>query len=451
MSVAEGAPKLPCDGDWVELEELPGNEPSSDKTGVSLTSNGSEGCAMTTRPSKGEKVPGAVGVASVHQLSTLDKRRQLLRGSVRAGSREAPPPDGSADMATEGIAGDGGARRGVFSRRREALRLTQVERQEAEENTTERWSGLRIAERCVRKEKWDASMQGKDLVPLSCVGGMVPAARDAGRDKVLIGVLCSVPPKKDTLKKPEFVEWSLTDLARHAPYQVTLVLSGRAMHHWADQEGAGRTQATLGSIFAVLNPTLTGRADTLRLTVETQLCKLGNCPAFGQCGARLASGSKCRRPYNSEIDKSCIHHIGAVLTEPQRHKSSAPPNKCRSVLLSAAEKSEKAIDGAVTGAELSAVLERLEGMEVDAWVLNQTSLYEKVGTLAQRADDAGARARRLRRVWRVTKDQANAENRRPEVGSLERPPKQMRAGEAPRLKGEGRPLGKRSAARLPIL
>ncbi|CAK9022350.1 unnamed protein product [Durusdinium trenchii] len=46
------------------------------------------------------------------------------------------------------------------------------ERADERDRTTERWSGLRIVDRCIRQEKWDASMRGKDLVPIQHLGGL---------------------------------------------------------------------------------------------------------------------------------------------------------------------------------------------------------------------------------------------------------------------------------------
>ncbi|CAJ1345654.1 unnamed protein product, partial [Effrenium voratum] len=165
-----------------------------------------------------------------------------------------------------------------------------------DERTTERWSGLRILDRCVRQEKWDASMRGKDdLVPLRHLGGLLRKEKD----KVVIAVLASVAAGQQQGKL--CCEWKLTDLDLDIPAEATLMLLDRAREHWSLQE------VKAGDIFAVLNPQLACRSGSMIATFETQLIKLGSCPSFGRCQA-LDEGRPCPRPCHREGSGVCAQH-----------------------------------------------------------------------------------------------------------------------------------------------
>jgi len=202
--------------------------------------------------------------------------------------------------------------RSQIAMRREAVKNARHERQAAERAADEsgvvgieRWSGLKIQGRCVPKEKWEAAMVGKQLVSIADVSGL----RSAGADKVVIGVLCSKPGEANaTLGSRElFAQWCLTDLDKSGPQKAMLSLTGAAFDHWCSGEGAGFCQAKVGAIFAVLNPTPSAKG-TMRVSYESQVIKLGTCPNFGSCSAKLSTGLECGAPF--EVDKTdyCARH-----------------------------------------------------------------------------------------------------------------------------------------------
>lgn len=183
----------------------------------------------------------------------------------------------------------------------------------AEEERTERWSGLRIEKRCVRQEKWHASMRGKELVSFSNLHSLSPA----GRSQVVIGVLYSrsAGPQWTPDARQRFAEWQLTDLKKEAQSRGTLVLVNAALEHWATAEGFGYAQATVGSIFAFLNPEPVKRSGAFRVSVESQVLKLGTCPNLGLCSAKTQDGRECGAPLDlgcSGGDSAglCVRHAG---------------------------------------------------------------------------------------------------------------------------------------------
>merc|ERR1712216_113584 len=110
------------------------------------------------------------------------------------------------------------------------------------------------------------------------------------------------------------------------------VLTGRALEHWSRKGGPGRAQALPGSIFAVLNPALTGRAKAVRIGFESQLLKLGMCPSFALCKAKNPDGLECREPYNHESGcEYCPFHAAASPWERQNQRlPPAPQARSRS-------------------------------------------------------------------------------------------------------------------------
>lgn len=319
--------------------------------------------------------------------------------------------------------------------KRDALKTNKQEKQIAEEKTTESWSGLRIANRCVRQEKWDLSMQGKKLMQLGAFG-----ADPLGRDQVVIGVLCSTElgPRRSLDGGKEFAQWTLTDLDAQSPQQATLVLMGRALEHWSRKEGLGRAQAAAGSIMAVLNPTMTGRYNTIRINFDTQLIKLGTCPAFAQCTAKNGDGMPCREPYNKEggCDYCALHqNMGhgvrqhnRLPTATQTHSRSsatlpagsrpvaspigasgpAPPSASALLILERAEAELEALVGGAQKAETLRILHDLNAAKMDGATLKcSTKLYERIGSLAQASDNVGTLAKSLRRKWRILMDDAS--------------------------------------------
>ncbi|CAE7224825.1 mcm10, partial [Symbiodinium pilosum] len=171
-------------------------------------------------------------------------------------------------------------------------------------STTERWSGLRIVDRLVRQEKWDASMKGKEIVQLRHLAKLL--SRD--KDKVVIVVLAAAPRKLITNAKGEQVmEWTVTDLDKEAASEAGLIFLGRAQQHWLED-----TQAKPGHILAVLNPQLSCRTGAIMVTFETQVILLGTCPAFRTCSALNASGGCCLKPCNAEGSGFCGQHSKAL-------------------------------------------------------------------------------------------------------------------------------------------
>jgi len=178
----------------------------------------------------------------------------------------------------------------------------------------EQWSGLQIEDRCVRKEKLDASMKGKEIVPFNRLASLLPG----GRDQVIFGVMYAPlrGPSKDLLGEVK-AEIMLTDLDRNEPPKtLKLILMGRAMDHWADKTGAGRAQCVKGSLFAILNPIASKKHGGILATFETQVLKLGSCPSLGVCDAKDHQGLDCGIPFNRESGQDyCHRHVNMSHTE----------------------------------------------------------------------------------------------------------------------------------------
>mmetsp|Transcript_44490 Transcript_44490/g.71109 ORF Transcript_44490/g.71109 Transcript_44490/m.71109 type:complete len:370 (-) Transcript_44490:31-1140(-) len=324
----------------------------------------------------------------------------------------------------------------LIARKRECLRTVQEEKRTKEEKSTETWSGLRISDRCVRPEKVDQSMRGKSIIRFDHIS----AADPVGRDQVFMGVMTSVAigPKSGPDGK-EYAEWILTDLDLRCPQKITLVLVGRALEHWSHRDGPGRKIATVGSIMAVLNPTITGRAKVIRISFESQLLKLGMCPSLVFCKAKNADGLECREPFNSESGCDyCMRHESVSHGARQHHR--APPSSTRltsrpaaisqpvvqtasrpvasplasanearpsGVLLTNLQRAEAALDSEAASGKNAGklrILKELESMQVDAVTLRQSKMYDKIGSLVQGHDAVSSAAKVLRRRWRVVLD-----------------------------------------------
>lgn len=202
----------------------------------------------------------------------------------------------------------------LVARRRAALQHERQERLASEDASTENWSGLRISNRCLGREKLDAAMRGKDLVKLDHLGSLSAS----GRNQVVIGVL-TTKSAKVSVKGETYAEWTLTDLER----SVTLVLRDRAVEFWVDPTGPSTSKAVAGSILAVLNPQATGRSNAMMVTFESQVIKLGTCPALGYCAALGAEGLPCREPINAEAGGHlCAKH--AAMSHGERQAGLEP-------------------------------------------------------------------------------------------------------------------------------
>eukprot|EP00421_Protoceratium_reticulatum_P063302 CAMPEP_0168414962 /NCGR_PEP_ID=MMETSP0228-20121227/29993_1 /TAXON_ID=133427 /ORGANISM="Protoceratium reticulatum, Strain CCCM 535 (=CCMP 1889)" /LENGTH=193 /DNA_ID=CAMNT_0008428769 /DNA_START=108 /DNA_END=685 /DNA_ORIENTATION=- len=191
------------------------------------------------------------------------------------------PPEGSPSHMCSELLGKSSNHReaigALVARKREILKQQQHQRRSCDQILTEKYSGLRITNRCMRLEKWDGCMRGKEIVHFSNLG-LLTGSR---RDQVVIGVLCATPSKPALSPTGErIVEWTLTDLREDNAQVSAVLLAGDAMRHWGDMEGAGQHHATVGSIFGVLNPTCARGNRAMRVTVETQLIKLGTCPSL---------------------------------------------------------------------------------------------------------------------------------------------------------------------------
>jgi len=185
------------------------------------------------------------------------------------------------------------------------MRRETQERNEKEEVTRERFSGLRITERCMPSERWEKCMKSKELVKLESLGTLMPDASD----QVVIAVLAAKGSVEKTLKGELFAEWTVTDVDEKLPRKISVVLVGNAMASWASPEGESFQQARVGAILAFLNPSPTARTGAIRVSFPGQVCKLGTCPSLGFCTVRLRTGLQCNGLLNSEhFTAVCPHH-----------------------------------------------------------------------------------------------------------------------------------------------
>ncbi|CAE8607145.1 unnamed protein product, partial [Polarella glacialis] len=223
---------------------------------------------------------------------------------MAASTREADPPGVTAASADGGVKSLRDKMQEKTARLRNCLKQDQDRKKNEEDATTERWTGLRITDRCVRQEKWDASVRGKERVLLS----RLSLLSQQGTDQVVVGVLCSPPAMPKMNHRSELcAEWTLTDLDKERPCEATVVLVGRAVEHWASQDGPGRPHAKVGSIIAVLNPKATGKSSAMLASMETQVIKLGMCPSLGFCSVLIHTG-RCGAACHSEGSGYCERH-----------------------------------------------------------------------------------------------------------------------------------------------
>jgi len=336
----------------------------------------------------------------------------------------------------------------LVARKREAQKKGQEEKQvkQAEkQGSVETWSGLRVTERCVRQSKWDAAMNGKELVSFS----QLSMLRSRGKDQVVIGVLCEPVATRSGETCADLV---LTDLHLRSPQTATVVLKGCASEHRGQTESRSRRQFTVGSIFAVLNPTSLKQPMTIAVSHEEQVLKLGVCPSLRFCQVTGRGGCPCRRPYSAEgcdafcgLHASSVHHeqaggqqhcvgggggdgggggcrrkrkrllaVAAVASSSElcerkkfcqeRRLTGGRPDKTMRGMALAEQAALKLATAARAGSSMKLLLQTLEDMETFECAPGQlecSPLYEQVVALMHRSDDVGAAAKRLLRAWRL--------------------------------------------------
>lgn len=354
--------------------------------------------------------------------------------------------DGEASSKLTATAGGIGAK---FSQKLEALRKQKDEKQAFDENTTDHISGLRIVNWLLPKARWEQSMAGKRVVPFTELHSI---KEKSGRDNVVVGVLWKPADVCQSLCGKCYAGMSLANLDKRQNLTVELVLEGRAKDHWVD-DGPGRAQASVGSIFAALNPAPTQRSGTLRINFETQLVKVGNSSALGHCSAMLSCGKKCSMPYNKEgeaeycFQHAAVSHHARYLQSSNRQdrhaspwlstrrgntqKSGTPPASLSSVMLGEKRKrnesnadtvtaphqvsstapgigalfrAESAVKEAKSASQALIAIEALEAMDVTAPMLKRTKLYDELGSAISRwkgVDRLAESAHRVRRRWRA--------------------------------------------------
>eukprot|EP00929_Paragymnodinium_shiwhaense_P042784 TRINITY_DN22084_c0_g1_i1.p1 TRINITY_DN22084_c0_g1~~TRINITY_DN22084_c0_g1_i1.p1 ORF type:complete len:427 (+),score=106.05 TRINITY_DN22084_c0_g1_i1:73-1353(+) len=380
---------------------------------------------------------------------------------------------GSAAAGEDSAGGSGSSRSSAFkaliARRREAHKTQTEAKRALEEDGTETFSGLRIEERCLRKEKWESCMRGKDLVDFSQLGVL---RKPGSSNYVLIGVLFARPvgARAAGISAAERqVEWRLTDLRKGQPLQeVTVQLAHDAVDYWGCSDGLGYKQIQVGSIFAVLNPAPANRPNAVRVTQGSQIVKLGSCPSLGLCSAKTSDGLDCRSPYNLDTAATyCARHEGMStwtrcneVSGGGRTKavlSSQPLVSQRGVTVgqvspagAAAAAASSSSSGKYAGltvnklaaqcsteadadveatlspealqarqlllkaataskSQVLAALQSLEALEDRAGlVMARGAVYEAVGKLVGRGDSVSDIAGRLRRRWRLLRDSAAA-------------------------------------------
>jgi len=283
------------------------------------------------------------------------------------------------------------------------LREEKQRQRDEEDAFTEKWSGLRITDWALRKEKWDASMRGKELIPLDRLASLSLKSQD----KVVIGVLCKQPALPKPNHRDELCcEWTLTNLDKDSPEEALLILVGRAMEHWASQDGFGRQQATTGSIIAVLNPQPTGRSNAIRASFETQVIKLGMCPWLTFCQA-LSGGLPCKVACSNQGSGYCARHARQSHAQRQAEQDRAGSRTPRLGAVGSRRlprpaatpaRASSADSGESEGA--AALLASLKQIEESGQPISE-DLYQKLGNIAQRPDAAGQVALKLRRKMRT--------------------------------------------------
>lgn len=178
---------------------------------------------------------------------------------------------------------------------------------------TEKYSGLRLADRKIAAKRWDELMAGKKFTAFSSL-----TAASESASIVAIGVLYERGLAKTSANGGRFVHWSLTDLCFPQPRLLKLLLMGEAFETWDLDLGKS---VKYGAIFAILNPAAlpsskssgTGNETLVsaKITHSTQLVLLGTCPSLGFCKCRKKDGLPCSMP--CDIDRSggalvCFYH-----------------------------------------------------------------------------------------------------------------------------------------------
>lgn len=177
---------------------------------------------------------------------------------------------------------------------------------------TEKYSGLRLADRKIAVKRWDELMAGKKFTSFS---SLTVASESASI--VAIGVLYERGLAKTSANGGRFSHWSLTDLCFPQPRLLKLLLMGEAFETWDLDLGKS---VRYGAVFAILNPAPlpssksgTGNETLVsaKITHSTQLVLLGTCPSLGFCRCRKKDGLQCSMP--CDIDRGggalvCFYH-----------------------------------------------------------------------------------------------------------------------------------------------
>jgi len=169
---------------------------------------------------------------------------------------------------------------------------------------TDKYSGLKIAGRCLRPQRWEELMKGKRYLAFDKLGagGVLEKTEE---NVVAIGIVYERSMAKTSSKGSRYAHWSLTDLNFPQPRLLTLFLHGSAFETW--QENPERPVAN-GAIFAMLNPSplpdrdgdskkpSEERRPSLSVSHATQLVLLGTSPSLGYCLSNKKDGMKCSMP-----------------------------------------------------------------------------------------------------------------------------------------------------------
>jgi len=169
---------------------------------------------------------------------------------------------------------------------------------------TDKYSGLKIARRCLRPQRWEELMKGKRYLPFDRLGvdGILEKTEES---IVTIGVVYEKSMVKTSSKGSRYAHWSFTDLSFPQPHLMTVFLHGSAFESW--QENPERPVVN-GAVFAMLNPSplpdrngdskKSGeeRRPTLSVSYATQLVLLGTSPSLGYCMSNKKDGMKCSMP-----------------------------------------------------------------------------------------------------------------------------------------------------------
>lgn len=178
----------------------------------------------------------------------------------------------------------------------------------------EPFSGLRLAERTMRKERWEQLMSGKRYSRFEKLSSLA----DCSDDVVAVGIMYERALPKSSSTGDRYTHWTLTDFSWPQPRMMTLMLFGEAFETW---ENDPEKQIGLGSAFAILNPVVMGeRGDETkkptddarcraRVSHGSQLVLLGKFPSLGFCRCNKKDGTPCSMPCDtSRGPLVCYYH-----------------------------------------------------------------------------------------------------------------------------------------------